>query len=96
VATTIKLIALFKITASRARNLNGPSSSGRRNSAPPSPISPPRAPMTAPAPKAGVACRNDKGAFAARAGLGSTRSLSETCARSEAMFDTDVAHLGYR
>jgi hypothetical protein len=42
VRTTIRLIALFMITAWRARNPNTPISSGSRNSAPPRPMSPPR------------------------------------------------------
>jgi hypothetical protein len=42
VRTTIRLIALFMITAWRVRNPNTPISSGSRNSAPPRPMSPPR------------------------------------------------------
>lgn len=52
VATTTRLIALLSITASSAAKRNAPIRSGRRNSAPPSPIRPPSAPMTAPPPNA--------------------------------------------
>lgn len=48
VATTSRLMALFKMTACRARNPNSPISSGSRNSAPPRPIIPPRSPTAAP------------------------------------------------
>lgn len=41
-------MALLRITASDAAKPNGPIRRGRRNSAPPSPISPPRVPMAAP------------------------------------------------
>src|SRR6516164_3991050 len=51
-ATTTRLIALLRITASSAANRNAPISSGNRNSAPPKPIRPPSAPMIAPLPKA--------------------------------------------
>src|SRR5277367_5697878 len=51
-ATTTRLIALLRITACSAANRNAPISSGNRNSAPPSPINPPSAPITAPPPKA--------------------------------------------
>ncbi|KFC64885.1 hypothetical protein FG93_05175 [Bosea sp. LC85] len=47
-ATTTRLIALLRMTASSAPNRNAPISKGRRNSAPPSPISPPNVPMRAP------------------------------------------------
>ena len=58
-ATTIKLMALLRITAWRAGNRNAPISSGKRNSAPPRPIRPPSAPMTAPPAKAVGALRFD-------------------------------------
>ena len=51
-ATTTRLIALFRITASSAGKENNPTRSGRRNSAPPSPIRPPSMPMMPPAPNA--------------------------------------------
>ena len=57
VATTTRLMALLRMTASNATNLKTPISSGSRNSAPPSPISPPSAPMIAPPPKAAGALR---------------------------------------
>lgn len=47
-ATTTRLMALFMITASRGGNAKNPRSSGSRNSAPPRPISPPRAPIRSP------------------------------------------------
>jgi hypothetical protein len=49
VTTTIRLIALFRITAAKAANPKIPISSGSRNSAPPSPIIPPSSPTAAPA-----------------------------------------------
>ena len=48
VTTTIRLIALFMITACRAAKPNRPMSSGSRNSAPPRPSWPPRSPTPAP------------------------------------------------
>ena len=48
VATTTRLIALLTMTASSAAKRNAPINSGRRNSAPPSPMRPPRAPTTVP------------------------------------------------
>ena len=50
-ATTTRLMALLRITACKAANRKTPISSGNRNSAPPSPISPPSAPMIAPPAK---------------------------------------------
>lgn len=50
--TTIKLIILFKITASSGGNLNKPINTGSLNSAPPKPIRPPRVPITEPDIKA--------------------------------------------
>ena len=50
-ATTMRLMALLRITACKAANRKPPISSGNRNSAPPSPISPPSAPMIAPPAK---------------------------------------------
>lgn len=47
-ATTTRLAALFKITASRAANRNRPIRNGRRNSAPPRPIKPPSEPTPVP------------------------------------------------
>lgn len=47
-ATTIKLIALFKITAFKAVKLKKLISIGSLNSAPPKPISPPKLPIIAP------------------------------------------------
>jgi len=47
-ATTTRLIDLLRITACSAANRNAPISSGSRNSAPPRPIKPPNAPITAP------------------------------------------------
>ena len=52
--TTTRLIALLRMTASRAAKRNAPISNGKRNSAPPSPINPPSAPMTAPPPNAAI------------------------------------------
>ncbi len=49
------LKALFKMMACSATKPNNPISSGRRNSAPPSPMSPPRTPTPAPATNAGAA-----------------------------------------
>src|ERR1700681_2003821 len=46
--TTIRLIALLRMTACNAMKPNSPISSGNRNSAPPSPIIPPSTPMTDP------------------------------------------------
>jgi hypothetical protein len=51
-ATATRLVALFRITASRAAKRNNPMSSDRENSAAPSPISPTGMPMTALPPKA--------------------------------------------
>ena len=51
-ATTMRLIALFRMTASSGRNRKTPSSTGSRNSAPPKPTRPPSAPMLAPQPRA--------------------------------------------
>jgi len=51
-------MALFKITASSAANWNTPMSKGRRNSAPPRPISPPSEPIKAAPPKAAVLLSN--------------------------------------
>ena len=51
--TTIRLIALFMITACRAAKPNRPMSNGSRNSAPPRPIKPPRSPTPPPAVRAG-------------------------------------------
>ena len=48
VTTTIRLIALFMITACRATKPNRLMSNGSRNSAPPRPIRPPRSPTPAP------------------------------------------------
>jgi hypothetical protein len=45
-------MALFRMIASRAAKRDRPRRGGSRNSAPPSPISPPRAPITAPPPDA--------------------------------------------
>src|SRR5699024_7808879 len=47
-ATTVRLIALLKITASSVGILKLPISTGRRNSAPPRPIKPPKAPINEP------------------------------------------------
>lgn len=47
--TTTKLIILFKITASSGGNLKKFINIGRRNSAPPRPISPPNVPIMPPA-----------------------------------------------
>jgi len=52
VTTTIRLIALFMITACRAAKPNRPMGSGSRNSAPPRPIRPPRSPTPAPVARA--------------------------------------------
>ncbi|MEU0255746.1 hypothetical protein ABZ299_25355 [Streptomyces sp. NPDC006184] len=61
--TTTRLIALFKMTAESAANPKRLISSGRRNSAPPSPIIPPSTPMAAPAPNTtGVECVERRGA----------------------------------
>jgi hypothetical protein len=49
VSTTIRLIALFTITAWSAMNPNTPINNGSRNSAPPSPIIPPSTPIKPPA-----------------------------------------------
>ena len=57
VTTTIRLNALFTITACRAASPNTPSSSGSRNSAPPRPTFPPTTPITAPLISARVAER---------------------------------------
>ena len=48
VATTTRLRALLRMTASRAAKRNAPIKSGKRNSAPPRPIRPPRAPTALP------------------------------------------------
>src|SRR5271166_6955875 len=56
-ATTIKLMDLLRMTASSATNRKALISSGNRNSAPPNPINPPSAPITAPPPKAAGAPR---------------------------------------
>jgi hypothetical protein len=50
--TVARLTSRFSRTAWCARRANRPTSSGKRNSAPPRPISPPRIPTTAPAAKA--------------------------------------------
>ena len=50
--TTTRLMALLRITACKAANRKTPISSGNRNSAPPRPIRPPRAPIIAPLAKA--------------------------------------------
>jgi hypothetical protein len=50
--TTIRLMALFMITAAKAAMPNTPISNGRRNSAPPRPIRPPSTPTAAPAKNA--------------------------------------------
>jgi hypothetical protein len=50
--TTIRLMALFMITAANAAMPNTPISNGRRNSAPPRPIRPPSTPTAAPAKNA--------------------------------------------
>ena len=50
-ATVTRLIALLRMTACRAPKRNAPIRSGNRNSAPPKPIRPPSAPMTAPPAK---------------------------------------------
>jgi hypothetical protein len=47
--TTIRLMALLRITASSGENINIPIRSGSRNSAPPSPIRPPNIPIAVPA-----------------------------------------------
>lgn len=52
VATTTRLMALFRITASSAAKLNHPIRTGSRNSAPPSPMRPPKVPIMVPAMKA--------------------------------------------
>lgn len=52
VATTRRLMALLRMTASRAKNPKSPMSRGSRNSAPPRPIMPPSNPTAAPAPAA--------------------------------------------
>ncbi|MDD4927613.1 MAG: hypothetical protein PHF58_14060, partial [Methylotenera sp.] len=52
--TTIKLMALLRMIASSAKKPNKLMSSGKRNSAPPSPINPPNIPMSAPIPKTGI------------------------------------------
>ena len=49
VSTTARLIALLRITAASAAKPKIPMRSGRRNSAPPRPIMPPRRPTAAPA-----------------------------------------------
>ncbi len=46
--TTTRLMALLRITASRVGSRNRPTRTGRRNSAPPRPIRPPRVPMRVP------------------------------------------------
>lgn len=46
--TTVRLIALLNITASRVGILKLPIRTGRRNSAPPRPIKPPKAPISVP------------------------------------------------
>ena len=46
--TTIRLMALLRITASSAAKRNAPMSNGNLNSAPPSPMRPPSAPMAVP------------------------------------------------
>ncbi len=52
VTTTIKLSALFMITACRAAKPNKPMSNGSRNSAPPRPTRPSRSPTPAPVARA--------------------------------------------
>ena len=49
VATTTKLVALLRMTASRAAKRNNPISNGKRNSAPQ--VTPPKVPMIAPLTK---------------------------------------------
>ena len=56
--TTTKLIALFKITASSAAKRNKPIRNGKRNSAPPRPISPPSEPTPLPTRNASNARRS--------------------------------------
>jgi hypothetical protein len=52
VATTTRLVALFRMTASSPRKRNRLMSRGSRNSAPPRPIKPPSVPMRVPDPNA--------------------------------------------
>ena len=53
----MRLIALLRMTACRAAKQKAPISTGNRNSAPPRPMRPPRAPMIAPLPKAATTLR---------------------------------------
>ncbi len=54
-------LSVLRMTASSARKRNGPMSSGRRNSAPPRPISPPSVPIIAPPANALQALRRRQG-----------------------------------
>jgi len=55
--TVIRLIAILMATAFREGYLNNPTRTGRRNSAPPKPINPPRQPIGVPVAKASIAER---------------------------------------
>lgn len=72
-ATTIRLMALFRMTASRAAKWKAPISNGKRNSAPPNPIKPLSAPIIAPPLNAAWAPR-DTGFTAVGVGMASHTS----------------------